>query len=421
MSLPRSITGSPRSAPRPASRVKRTLAPVLTHHAPALAIVLVLSVTVSLLARSPLPGLAAVAGSVVLLSSLVMRGPRVPHSAPTRTELAVSELVEQAISAAQDSISDSAKDIDQVQTLMKEAVAELDVGFADLNCLADSQSALVLSLVDNMSTQSGNDAASEGTVRDFISDTNEIMSNFVTQIVEISRESMSMMRRIDQVTKQMDEIESLLDDAKKIANQTNLLALNATIEAARAGDIGRGFAVVAGEVKILSAESNAFNARIGGVVASSRTTVSDARTSVSRVVSRDMNAALESKGRAESMMQSIDQMNERLTVSLREVSTLTAQITTNVNTIVRSLQFEDMVSQVLDRNRLALETVNEFLAEISTLVAEYEAADGHGEEAAESFTAQVCASIQGLRDRCEKAARRTVQQGSMEAGEIELF
>lgn len=308
--------------------------------------------------------------------------------------------------------------VEQINTIILDAVSGLGSSFTTLSTQTRSQEELIMSLLMNMSDGDGD--SSTITLKQFSSETDDILNYFVKNIIDVSKESMVMVHTIDDMVINMTEINKLLADTKTIADQTNLLALNAAIEAARAGDAGRGFAVVASEVRDLSVRSNVFNEKIKAAVQRSVNDMEKAQSIVSVIASKDMNIAIKSKNRVDEMLSSLDDMNIYIAKKLGDVSTITENIEAGVNVAVQSLQFEDISRQLceyiathLDQIRSSYDLLQSNLNDASV--------ESESSEKIKNALLLVNNMLQEDLEEIRHSKRQTVQQGSMDEGAIELF
>lgn len=152
------------------------------------------------------------------------------------------------LATASDDIQEGAK---QVSITMQELADGSDEQATHASNLASTIDDFVQTV--RVSNKKGTDVYNNSTeVLTHTSIGSDLMKKSNVQMQKIDVIMNNAVSKMQNLSKESEQITMLVQVIDNIANQTNLLALNAAIEAARAGESGKGFAVVADEVRKLA-------------------------------------------------------------------------------------------------------------------------------------------------------------------------
>ncbi len=180
-----------------------------------------------------------------------------------------------------------------------------------------------------------------------VKESKDAIGDLFSQIIESAHTEEELSSQVEQLSRNADDVKSILDIINDIADQTNLLALNAAIEAARAGEHGRGFAVVADEVRNLAGRTQKSLAEINSTI---MVIVQEINA-----VSSQMNLNSQKMERLSDMSKSVQETYEKMSSNLSSVVSDSNQ---SMDDYAKSgRQIEAMVSDFVGVEKVASKTL----------------------------------------------------------------
>jgi len=272
-------------------------------------------------------------------------------------------LSDEAMAHAELQFTSLEKEMDEAREVIRASVNRISGSLTGLESQSANQRQVLRSLIDQMleMTDSETRDREEVSLQRFFDETNSLIAEFSNKMAHLKETSQGIASSFVQMQDRVTLITGSLNDIAGITKQTDLLALNAAIEAARAGEAGRGFAVVADEVRNLAARTGEFNVDIRNGLTEILDSLREVGTRISETANVDMTIA--DKSRA--MLNELGAELLELTAKAREHSAHVTAVTEQMHDLtqegVMAMQFEDIVSQMMERVGQRTANVGEYM------------------------------------------------------------
>jgi methyl-accepting chemotaxis protein len=187
----------------------------------------------------------------------------------------------------------------------------------------------------------------------------EIQANFLT-LTSFFDNSIKM---ISEVLEQLHKVDAFASNIEKIGKTTNILALNASIEAARSGEAGLGFKVIASEIKALSKKSNDSIKEITDITVNLTSQVNAIKQELQSVHEHSKSIGISTDELFSMTTEKIGATLQDTAEKIKVIASDAEGLTKEISKVVVSIQFQDITRQRIEHVISPLEMLNSEIME----------------------------------------------------------
>ncbi len=265
----------------------------------------------------------------------------------------LSELLEQVLNAS-NHVTDGISQVSAYLTELNLSVISTKQSMQDVsNGTGDTAKSVQIQMVktEEIQEQIKKVIGSNSTIQENVDSTkqaiaqgNENIQRMIEQVNHSEQSEQAVVQRMQVLSDQAKEMNSILEIIRKVASQTSLLALNASIEAARAGEAGKGFSVVATEISNLSSQTQGAVGNIGTMIVNITNEINEMVSAVGNLVENNQKQHHSANETAEHF-----KMITEKSLNIKTAAELLQRVTENLGTanseIVESIQTISAVTE----------------------------------------------------------------------------